>query len=177
MGPRRRRAGARCNPAHIRQVRGGGCLLRGVHPLVHSRYAFRRACRTQAIWQFWPVPALLVRAAVRPHTRPRGSGCPQLQPVRCDELMAVSLHSPQSSRTPRGARSRRPTTGSDATPGTVGSLLPRMTHIPFHPNAEREHPQSNFGTLLANTGSTVTGRFGGRGSRYSDPGQRVSRVL
>ena len=34
------RTGAHCNPAHIRQVRAGGSLLRGVNPLVHCRYTF-----------------------------------------------------------------------------------------------------------------------------------------
>ena len=88
---RRCRAGARCNPAHIRQIRAGGFVLRGVQPLVHFRYAFPSRLPDPDHLAVLARP-VVVRAAVHPHPRPRGSGCPQLQPVRCDELMAVSFH-------------------------------------------------------------------------------------
>ena len=88
---RRCRAGARCNPAHIRQIRAGGLLLRGVQPLVHFRYAFPSRLPDPDHLAVLARPGF-VRAAVHPHPRPRRSGCPQLQPVRCDELMAVSFH-------------------------------------------------------------------------------------
>src|SRR5215218_4765441 len=67
----------RCCPAHIRQVRGRfwpyGGLTTGSALLTPSRLA----CRTQAIWQSWPVPSL--SGLLPPSPAPPGSGCPQLQ--------------------------------------------------------------------------------------------------
>jgi hypothetical protein len=47
---------ARCSPAHIRQIGAGG-LLEGLYAAGSSRTPFCLACRTQAIWQCWPVPS------------------------------------------------------------------------------------------------------------------------
>jgi integrase len=41
-----------------------------------GRTPLRPACRTQTIWQYWPVPAL--SGLLPPSPAPPGSGCPQL---------------------------------------------------------------------------------------------------
>ena len=69
-------AGARCNPAQIRQVRAGGSL-EGRSAAGSSRTPFRLACRTRTIWQCWPVPSLSGLLSTLP--RAPGSGCPQQQ--------------------------------------------------------------------------------------------------
>ena len=86
---RRRRAGARCSPALIYQVRAGGSL-EGRSTVGSSRTPSRPASRTQTIWQCWPVPSL--SGLLPPSPSSQGSGCPQLLPARCDEPEAVSFH-------------------------------------------------------------------------------------
>jgi len=84
-------AGAHRNPAQICQVRAGGLLLRGVHTLVHCRYTFPSRSPD-------PTPSdsadvsRLCQGCLPPSPMSLGSGCPQLQPVRCDGPAAVSFH-------------------------------------------------------------------------------------
>jgi len=63
------RVGARCNPAQIRQIRAGGFRLRGVQPLVHSRYAFP-SCLPDPDHLAVLARPVVVRAAVHPHPHP-----------------------------------------------------------------------------------------------------------
>ena len=66
--PERRRrdgAGARCNPAPIRQIRAGGSLERR-SAAGSSRAPFRLACRARTIWQYWPASSLSGAASTLP---------------------------------------------------------------------------------------------------------------
>ena len=76
--------------AQIRQVRAGGFVLRDVHPLVHCRYTFP-SCLSDPDHLAVLARHGFVRAAFT-LTPSRRSGCPQLQPARCDGLNAVSFH-------------------------------------------------------------------------------------
>ena len=84
------RSGARCNPAPICQVRAGGLLLRGFLPLVPRVHL--------SVSLAGPAPSDSAGASrrcqgcFRLHRCPPGSGCPQLQPARCDGPMAVVSH-------------------------------------------------------------------------------------
>ena len=55
-----------------------------------SRAPSRLACRTRAVWQYRHVPSL--SGLLPPLPAPPGSGCPQLQPDRCDDPAAESFH-------------------------------------------------------------------------------------
>jgi hypothetical protein len=76
-------AGVPCH--NTRQVRAAsspdppGSSWRRIKGMSHagsSRTPLRHACRTQTIWQCWPVPAL--SGLLPPSPTPPGSGCPQL---------------------------------------------------------------------------------------------------
>jgi integrase len=76
-------AGVPCH--NTRQVRAAsspdppGSSWRRIKGMSHagsSRTPLRHACRTQTIWQYWPVPAL--SGLLPPSPTPPGSGCPQL---------------------------------------------------------------------------------------------------
>ena len=83
-------AGARCNPALIRQVRAGGLLLRSVQPLVpHVRLSVSLAGPGPS---GSAGPSRRCQGCFHPPPRPRRSGCPQLQRACCDRPMAVSFH-------------------------------------------------------------------------------------
>ena len=88
--PRQRRAGARCGPAQIRQVRAGGFLLRGVQPLVHSRYTFP-SCLPDPDHLAVLARPVVVRAASTLTPVPE-IRLPSASPARCDEPTAVSFH-------------------------------------------------------------------------------------
>ncbi len=75
--PDRRRAGARCYPAQIRQVRAGGLLLRGVQPLVpHVRLSVSLAGPGPS---GSAGPSRRCQGCCPPSPSSQGSGCPQLQ--------------------------------------------------------------------------------------------------
>jgi hypothetical protein len=72
-------------PQHARQVRAASSpdppdsswrRIKGMSHAGSSRTPLRHACRTQTIWQYWPVPAL--SGLLPPSPTPLGSGCPQL---------------------------------------------------------------------------------------------------
>ncbi len=82
-------------PAHVHQV-SGWRLIKGMSHAGSSRTPLRHACRTQTIWQCWPVPAL--SGLLPPSPAPPGSGCPQLhRPAATRSAAKVShLHSKHS---------------------------------------------------------------------------------
>ena len=55
-----------------------------------SRAPSRLTCRTRTVWQYRHVPSL--SGLLPPSPAPPGSGCPQLQPGRCDDPAAESFH-------------------------------------------------------------------------------------
>ncbi|HVD18537.1 MAG TPA: site-specific integrase [Propionibacteriaceae bacterium] len=76
-------AGVPChNPRQVRAASSPdppGSSWRRIKGMSHagsSRTPLRHACRTQTIWQYWPVPAL--SGLLPPSPTPLGSGCPQL---------------------------------------------------------------------------------------------------
>ena len=74
--PRTQRAGARCDPAQIRQVRAGGLLLRSVQPLVpHVHLSVLLAGPGPS---GSAGPSRRCQGCFHPPLRPDGSGCPQL---------------------------------------------------------------------------------------------------
>ena len=87
---RPRPAGTRCNPARICQVGAGGAILRGFRPLVPHVHLL--------VTLAGPTPSdsagmsRRCRGCFRLHRCSPGSGCPQLQPVRCDGPMAVVFY-------------------------------------------------------------------------------------
>ncbi|MFC5830057.1 tyrosine-type recombinase/integrase [Nonomuraea insulae] len=79
-------------PALIRQV-SSRCRIKGVSHAGSSRTPLHPACRTRAIWQCWPVPAL--SGLLPPSPASPGSSCPQLhRPAATGSAAKVShLHS------------------------------------------------------------------------------------
>jgi hypothetical protein len=67
--------------------------LEGLHNAGFSRTPFRLASQAQAVWQYRPVPSL--SGLLPPSPASPGSGCPQLQPARCDSP-AVKVSHPHS---------------------------------------------------------------------------------
>ena len=69
------------------------CRIKGPSRIGSSSTPLHPARRTQAIWQYWPVPAL--SGLLRPSPAPPGSGCPQLhRPAATGSAAKVShLHS------------------------------------------------------------------------------------
>jgi hypothetical protein len=122
---RHRRAGGRCSPARIRQVGAGGSLER-LSAAGSSRTPFRLASRTQAIWQCWPVPSLSGLLPPSPPSRDQAA-------LSCGRLPATSRwrrpSMPLGSGAPRGARRRRPTTGSARSRRTCGPPGPVRRHV------------------------------------------------
>jgi hypothetical protein len=96
--PERRRrdgAGARCNPAPIRQIRAGGSLERR-SAAGSSRAPFRLACRARTIWQYWPASSLSGAASTLPGVS-RIELLPPASPRRYDDtaVKVSHLHSVQ----------------------------------------------------------------------------------
>lgn len=88
--PSPRVMGARCNPAHIRQVRAGGVVLRGVRPLVHFRYTFPSRLPDPFHLTVLEHSGVVRAASTLP--RVSGIGLPSASPACCDRLAAVSFH-------------------------------------------------------------------------------------
>ena len=104
------RAGARCDPTHVRQVSGRWFRLEERSAAGSSRMPLRLASRARPIWQYWN-DSSLSRTAPPTTPTPRQSTVLQLPNACCDRHPAMASHHRQGSRTPRGARSRRPTAG------------------------------------------------------------------
>ena len=89
--------GAHCIPAHIRQI-GAGSTVTEVQPLVHSRYTFPPRSPDPTHLAVLG-PSRLCQGCFPPSPAPPGSGCPQLQPSRCDDqAMEVSHPHPYTQR-------------------------------------------------------------------------------
>ena len=85
-----RSADAHCSPAQIRQIRAGGLLLRGVQTLVSLVHLPVSLAGPRPSGSAGP--SRRCQGCCPPSPSSQGSGCPQLQPARCDEPMAVSFH-------------------------------------------------------------------------------------
>ncbi len=95
-------AGVPC-PPRARQVRAAsspdppGSSWRRIKGMSHagsSRTPLHSACRTQTIWQCWPVPAL--SGLLPPSPAPPGSGCPQLHRPAATGSAAKVSHLPSN---------------------------------------------------------------------------------
>ena len=92
-----RSVGVHCVPAQIRQI-GAGFTITEVHPLVHSRYTFPPRSPDPTHLAVLG-PSRLCQGCFPPSPAPPGSGCPQLQPGRCDDqAMGVSHPHPYTQR-------------------------------------------------------------------------------
>ena len=80
-----------CAPllAQIRQVRASASV-EGRYDTGSSRTPLRSAHQAHTIWQYWP--ALALSGLLPPLPAPPGTGCPQLQPGRCDGPAVVAFH-------------------------------------------------------------------------------------
>ncbi len=113
--------GARCDPAHVRQVPGWWVRLRGVQTLVPH------VCLSVLLAE--PAPSgstgtpRLVRAAVHPHPRP-GDRAALSFTVLLRQHGGGGLSPPLGSTAPRGARSPRPRVGRVPTARSCGSPGP-----------------------------------------------------
>lgn len=83
-------AGARCDPAHIRQVRAGGSLERRCYagsPSLHLPVSLAGPAPSDGAGT-----SRLRRGCLPPFPAFPGSGCPQLHQPCCDRPEAVSFH-------------------------------------------------------------------------------------
>ena len=72
--------------------------------------SLRHACRTQTIWQYWPVPAL--SGLLPPSPTPLGSGCPQLHRPAATGSAAKVSHLPSNHSASRRTHDLRHTCAS-----------------------------------------------------------------
>jgi hypothetical protein len=82
-------AGVRCSPAHIHQVGAGTPLTELWHWFTRVAPS-RLACRTLAVWQYRPVPAL--SGLLSTLTRIPGIRLPSASPACCDTPAMGSFH-------------------------------------------------------------------------------------
>jgi hypothetical protein len=84
--------------------------IKGMSDAGSSRTPLRHACRTQTIWQYWPVPAL--SGLLPPSPAPPGSGCPQLHRPAATGSAAKVSHLPSNHSASRRTHELRHTAAS-----------------------------------------------------------------
>ena len=89
------------------RFRVGGLVLRGFQPLVPVRIPLRLACRARTIWQYW-IRLVVVEDCSTHLARTSEADRPPAITRLLRQTRSGVLSSPQGSRTPRGARYRRP---------------------------------------------------------------------
>jgi len=128
-------AGVPChNPRQVRAASSPdppGSSWRRIKGMSHagsSRTPLRHACRTQTIWQYWPVPAL--SGLLPPSPTPLGSGCPQLhRPAATGSAAKVShlLSNHSASRRTHDLRHTGNTLAAQSG-ASLRDLMTRMGH-------------------------------------------------
>jgi hypothetical protein len=137
--------------------------LRGFHHWFLRSYAFRLACRTQAVWQCRPVPSL--ERLLPPSPSSPGSGCLRLQQAAA--TAAGGFSHPPDRTAPRGAKYCRPRVLSFG----IGCVCqPRVSRSD---RSLREDPPSVAGVPAA----TATPEGDGCGRYWRRPSARARHAL